>query len=170
MIRQPQRLKAILPALLLLAITNTAAVAAAAEIYGHVVRIIDGDTLTVLDANNRQTKVRLAEIDTPESGQPYGNRAKQELSDLAFDKDVRVAVRDVDRYGRMVGRVYAGEVDVNAEMVRRGAAWVYRQYNRDLTLIFIEQEAKREKRGLWGLPETDRKPPWQWRSDRNGRW
>jgi hypothetical protein len=59
----------------------------------------------------------------PESGQPYGSRARQVLSDLAFGRIVRVAVQDMDRYGRTVGRVYAGTVDVNAEMVRRGAAW-----------------------------------------------
>jgi hypothetical protein len=52
----------------------------------------------------RQTKVRLAEIDTPESRQPYGNRAKQALSALVLGKEVRVMVVDTDRYGRTVGR------------------------------------------------------------------
>jgi endonuclease YncB( thermonuclease family) len=90
----------------------------AAEIVGRVVGIPDGDTLTVLADGNRQTKVRLAEFDTPESGQPYGSRARQILSDLAFGKSVQVVVQDTDRYGRTVGRVYAGSLDVNAEMVR----------------------------------------------------
>src|SRR5215213_1236133 len=89
--------------------------AIAAEITGRVVGITDGDTLTVLNGRQRQTRVRLAEIDTPESRQSYGSRARQVLSDLAFGKSVRVVVQDTDRYGRTVGRVYAGPVDVNAE-------------------------------------------------------
>jgi hypothetical protein len=93
--------------------------AAAVEIIGRVVGITDGDTLTVLSDLRQQTKVRLAEIDTPESGQPYGSRARQALSDLAFGKSVRVVEQGTDRYGRTVGRVYAGSVDVNAEMSAR---------------------------------------------------
>ena len=63
-----------------------------------------------------------------ESKQPFGERAKQALSDLAYNKPARVVVQDTDRYGRTVGRVYVGGLDVNAEMVERGAAWVYRTY------------------------------------------
>jgi len=73
-----------------------------------------GDTLTVLMASKEQIKVRLAEIDTPEKKQPYGTRAKQALSKLAFGKAARVVEVDRDRYGRVVGRVYVGDVDVNA--------------------------------------------------------
>jgi len=107
--------------------------------------------------------VRLAEIDTPESKQPYGNRAKQALSDLAFSQQARVVVQDTDRYGRTVGRVYVGAMDVNAEMVKHGAAWVYRQFARDQSLFRLEEQAKAAKRGLWGLPEAERCPPWDWR-------
>jgi hypothetical protein len=84
----------------------------------------NGDTLTLLvpdGTSYKQVKVRLGEIDTPESKQPYGNRAKQALSDLAFNQQARVVVQDTDRYGRTVGRVYVGGVDVNAEMVKQGA-------------------------------------------------
>jgi|tagenome__1003787_1003787.scaffolds.fasta_scaffold20941564_2 nuclease-like protein len=87
------------------------------------------------DRSDGSTKVRLAEIDTPESGQPYGSRARQALSDLAFGKSARVVAQDTDRYGRMVGRVYVGSLDVNAEMVRQGAAWVYRRYSHDASLL-----------------------------------
>ena len=102
----------------------------AAEYTGKVVAISDGDTLTLLvpdGASFKQVKVRLGEIDTPESRQPYGQRAKQALSDLAFNQQARVVVQDTDRYGRTVGRVYVGSLDVNAEMIRQGAAWAYRQ-------------------------------------------
>ncbi len=136
----------------------------AAAVNGRVVAIGDGDTLTVLTAAKEQVKVRLAEIDTPESRQPYGTRARQALSELAFQKTVRVEVVDTDRYGRKVGRVYAGGVDVNAEMVRQGAAWVYREYNRDRSLLAVEEEARAAKRGLWALPEAERVPPWEWRA------
>jgi endonuclease YncB( thermonuclease family) len=152
------------------AIGGTAQVARVLEITGCVVSVADGDTLSVLDEARRQTRVRLAEIDTPESGQSYGNRAKQTLSDLAFGKSVRVVKQDTDRYGRTVGRVYAGSIDVNAEMVRQGAAWVYRKYNRDPSLLRLEQEAREARRGLWALPEVERTPPWEWRAgERSGR-
>ena len=135
----------------------------AAEYTGRVVGVSDGDTLTLLTAEKQQVKVRLGEIDTPERKQPYGTRAQQALSGLAFGKQARVVVQDTDRYGRTVGRVYVGSVDVNAEMIRQGAAWVYRQYAKDQSLYRLEEQAKATKRGLWGLPETERCPPWDWR-------
>ncbi len=140
------------------------AAASAAEVAGRVVGIVDGDTLTVLDGAQRQIRVRLAAIDTPESGQPYGDRARQALSDLAFGKAVRVVVVDTDRHGRAVGRVHEGTVDVNAEMVRRGAAWVFRRYSDDPALLRSEAEARAARRGLWALPEAERVPPREWRA------
>ncbi len=138
----------------------------AAEYTGRVVAISDGDTLTLLVPDGtsfKQVRVRLGEIDTPESRQPYGQRAKQALSDLAFNQQARVVVQDTDRYGRTVGRVYVGSVDVNAEMIRQGAAWAYRQYLKDQSLLKLEADAKAAKRGLWALPEAQRCPPWDWR-------
>lgn len=128
------------------------------EIKGKVVAISDGDTLTLLDANKKQIKIRLAEIDTPESKQPYGKRAKQALSKLVFAKTAIVEVQAKDRYGRIVGRVYIGDLDVNAEMVRQGAAWIYRQYAKDQTLYNLETKARQDKTGLWGLPEAELRP------------
>lgn len=135
----------------------------ASQLDCRVVSISDGDTLTCLTAEKRQVKVRLAEIDTPESRQPYGTRARQALSEMAFQLDVRLDVHETDRYGRTVARVHAGQVDVNAEMVRQGAAWVYRQYNRDKSLLKLEAGARQAKRGLWALPEAERVAPWEWR-------
>ncbi len=124
----------------------------AATISGRVVGVHDGDTLTLLDAEKRQVKIRLAEIDTPESAQPYGSRAKQALSDLVFGRDVLVDVQDIDRYGRTVGRVSVGGTDVNAALVAAGAAWVYRQYAKDPQLFALEAEARAAQQGLWALP------------------
>lgn len=100
---------------------------------------------------------------TPESRQPYGSRAKQALSALAFGKQVVLEVQDTDRYGRTVARVVADGQDVNAELVRQGAAWVYRQYSRDRSLIALEEQARAAARGLWALPGSERMPPWEWR-------
>ena len=140
--------------------------ATAEEQIGRVVGIADGDTLTILDDRKQQIKVRLAEIDTPESAQPYGTRAKQELSRLVHGKTVIVKIQDIDRYGRMVGRVYVGELDVNAEMVKLGAAWVYRKYASDQSLYALEKQAKQKRAGIWNLPEAEQIPPWEWRKAR----
>jgi len=97
-----------------------------AEIAGKVIRIADGDTFTLLVEGNRQVQIRLAEIDAPEGGQPYGNRSRQALAGLIAAKDVVVHIQTQDRYGRTVGRPRVAELDVVEEMVRIGAAWVYR--------------------------------------------
>jgi endonuclease YncB( thermonuclease family) len=125
-----------------------------------VIGVSDGDTVTVL-MSRRQIKVRLAEIDAPEKRQPFGERSKQSLSDLVYGKQVKVNREDRDHYGRVVGRVYAGGLDVNAEQLKRGMAWVYRQYNRDKSLLALEQEARGAKRGLWTDPNPT--PPWEYR-------
>ncbi|MBW6398942.1 thermonuclease family protein [Roseomonas sp. HJA6] len=140
---------------------------AAAELRGRVVGITDGDTLTLLSVRREEIRIRLSDIDTPERGQPYGDRARQLLADLAFGRDARIEVRDTDRYGRTVGRVFVGAVDVNAELVRRGSAWVFRRYSNDPTLLRLEADARSARRGLWALPEAQRLPPWEWRA--NGR-
>ena len=140
--------------------------ALAEELRGRVVGITDGDTLTLLDGTNHQFKIRLSDIDTPERRQPYGDRARQALSNLVFGKAARIGVVDTDRHGRTVGRVHVDGHDVNAEMVRLGAAWVYRQYSRDPELPVLEDAARAARRGLWALPEADRMPPWEWRAVR----
>ena len=135
----------------------------AADLNGRVIGITDGDTVTLLTSGKQQVRIRLAEIDAPESSQPYGNKSTQKLSELVFGKDVRVVVQTIDRYGRTVGRPYAGDLDVCEEMVRAGAAWVYRQYVIDKSLFDIEIEAREAKRGIWGLSEAQNMPPWEWR-------
>ncbi|WP_337287213.1 thermonuclease family protein [Candidatus Methylomirabilis sp.] len=134
---------------------------------GRVVGVSDGDTITVLMGGHKQIKVRLAEIDAPEKSQAFGQRSKQSLSDMIFGKSVRVEQRDVDRYGRVVGRVFIGGTDVNAEQVRQGMAWVYRQYLRDTTLLTVEKEAREARRGLWSDPHPV--PPWEYRHGDRGK-
>lgn len=129
----------------------------------RVVALSDGDTLTCLDAANSQHKVRLANIDTPEKDQPYGAKSKQVLSALIFAKQVRVEVQGTDRYGRTIGVVSVAGLSVNREMVERGAAWVYPQYNQDPSLAGVEQQAQAARRGVWGLPQSQIIAPWEWR-------
>ena len=131
-------------------------------IQGKVVSIADGDTLTIL-MGDKQYKIRLAEIDTPEKNQPYGTKSKAVLADMVFSKEVIAEVQDIDRYGRYVAKIYTGELDICREMVRRGAAWVYRLYLRDKSLLDVEAEARKAKLGLWSLPESQMIPPWEWR-------
>lgn len=132
-----------------------------ALIVGLVVAMSDGDTLTVLDGDFRQVKVRLAEIDAPEKKQPFGTRSRQSLGELCHEKRAEVRVTDVDRYKRIVGRVSCAGVDANAAQVRRGMAWVYDRYAKDKTLYRLQDEARSSGRGLW----VDRNPtaPWDWR-------
>eukprot|EP01041_Mallomonas_annulata_P033793 gene33793-56465_t len=87
----------------------------AATIEGRVVGVADGDTITVLDDNKVQHKIRLAGIDAPEKKQPFGQRSKQSLSDLVFDKAVTVETNKRDKYQREVGKVLVDRTDANLE-------------------------------------------------------
>ena len=128
---------------------------------GKVIKIADGDTLTLLTPSNQQVKIRLAGIDTPEKKQPFGNKAKQALSNLAFQKQALVEIAAKDRYGRTIGVVFVDGLNVNAELVKQGMAWVYRKYTDDERLYVLESEAKQAKRGLW--LDKNPIPPWEWR-------
>ena len=103
-------------------------------IKGRVVSIADGDTLTVLDSQNQQRKIRLNGIDAPESGQDFGQVAKRNLSDLAYGKEVSVVWSKTDKYGRIIGTVFVGSTNVNLEQLKAGLAWFYRQYAGDVPL------------------------------------
>src|SRR5690242_12545637 len=72
---------------------------------GRVVRIADGDTITVLDATNAQHRIRLQGIDAPESHQAFGTQSKKNLSNMIFDQEVTVEYEKTDQYGRIVGKI-----------------------------------------------------------------
>ena len=129
---------------------------------GQVVSVADGDTITVL-ADGERVKVRLAEIDAPERGQPWGRRAKQALTGKVAGHVVQVESSFNDRYGRRVGHVACSGRDINRELVREGHAWVYRQWLRDASLLDDEAHARAARAGLWSLGDAERVPPWQWR-------
>ncbi len=125
---------------------------------------------TLLDADKKQHRVRLDGIDAPESGQPFGNRSKQSLSDLAYGRDAQAYCPKVDRYGRRVCKVLVDGVDVGLEQIRRGMAWHFKRYKREqsdrnrLAYAAAENEAWAERRGLWA--DADPVAPWDWRAMR----
>lgn len=141
--------------------------AVAADILGRVTRVLDGDTIEVLDATNSPHRIRFAQIDAPEKNQAFGQRSKQSLSDLVFGKQVNVVVETTDQYHRTVGTVFVGSLNTNLEQVKRGMAWVYRQYARDTAFFAAEEKAKAAKIGLWADPNPE--PPWNFRrSEKSG--
>jgi endonuclease YncB( thermonuclease family) len=126
------------------------------------VHLRDGDSL-IVRTGDVQRELRIAEIDTPERGQPWGKRAKQALAQLVEGRTLRVEVIDRDRYGRDVARLWVGDMCVACELVRGGHAWAYRDYLRDPELLRFEREARNARRGLWSLPASKQVPPWEWR-------
>lgn len=134
---------------------------AAYDLEGKVVKVADGDTFTLLDADNQQVRVRLHGIDCPERAQPYGNVARQYLSTLVFGKQVGVEEMDTDRYGRVVGIVHVDGKVVNEELLKEGLAWHYTEYDDNPDWARLQADARRQGRGLW----QDKRPvePWNWR-------
>ena len=138
---------------------------AAERITGTAERVFDGDSFVLSSSTGARIEVRLAGIDAPEKNQPYADNARAALRGLILDRNLRLEVLDVDRYGRKVARAYREPdgMDINAELVRRGHAWVYRRRAYDVSLYDLERAAREGKRGLWALPESEREPPWRWR-------
>ncbi|MEQ1580202.1 MAG: thermonuclease family protein [Steroidobacteraceae bacterium] len=134
------------------------------QFTASMIRVRDGDSLLVR-AGGRDFEVRLADVDAPERGQPHAAQARKALIDLLQRRDVAVEVFDTDRYRRMVARVrrLPDGLDINAEVVRTGNAWVYRRYVHDQSLFALEQAARDRHAGLWALPEDQRIPPWSYR-------
>lgn len=131
------------------------------EISGKVVGVTDGDTITVL-VNKETIKVRLEGIDAPESGQSYGTKSKQALSEMVFGKAVTVKKTGTDKYKRTLGIVIVGDVDANAKMVEDGWAWHFKKYNDEERLAKLEVAARNAKRGLWA--DANPLAPWDYRA------
>ena len=142
--------------LLIIATLLSALPASAETVNGRVVGIADGDTVTVLDAYNTQWKIRLMGIDAPEKKMPFGQKSKEYLSDLVFNKQVSVEYSKSDKYGRTVGKIMVDGVDANLEQVRAGMAWHYKQYQKeqspDERVSYADaEEQAREGRKWFGL-------------------
>ena len=150
-----------------------------ADVTCVVVGVADGDTVTVLDADKSQHKVRVAGIDAPEKAQPFGQRAKQRMSTLVFGKEVRLEGDKRDRYGRTVAKVWVSPpdcqrcpktLDAGLAVLTSGLAWHYKKYQNEQSpedrerYAFSEDEARSKHAGLWA--EANPAPPWEWRKSR----
>jgi endonuclease YncB( thermonuclease family) len=135
-------------------------------LQGKVVRVIDGDSIVVKEGK-RTHEVRLWGIDCPEYDQPYASFARKLSTKMLKDKTVRVEIKARDSYGRDVAVVYYHDLNVNEELVRQGAAWVYERYCRDSICRKwekYERNSRADRVGLWAGRQAV--PPWKWRKAR----
>jgi micrococcal nuclease len=128
-----------------------------------VVRVHDGDSLTLVGSDGLEISVRLRGIDAPELGQPYGYEAKQALQSLLNAGTVGLSEPEKGKYGRYVADVYLGDTWVNQAMVAEGHAWCDQVNSFNRTLYSAEQQAKSNGKGLWASPTPA--PPWIWRAE-----
>lgn len=143
---------------------GTAAIAAPLHtVIGYVPAVSDGDTFYV-EVDGRRTRVRLSQIDAPESHQAFGRRSEQSLREMVWKERVTVSWSKEDQYGRPLVSATVNGLNVEAEQVRRGYAWVYRRYATDMALYPLEESARAAKRGLWADPSPQ--PLWEWRKER----
>lgn len=133
-----------------------------AEIRGLVVGVSDGDTITVLDDMDKgRFRIRLYGIDAPEKKQDFGQKAKQYLSSRLFRKAVVIRYKEIDRYGRIVGKVYLDNEEINVDMLKNGYAWHYKNYDNSEEYSQAEINAREKGIGLWSLKNPV--PPWNFR-------
>ncbi|TQR25625.1 thermonuclease [Campylobacter sp. MIT 97-5078] len=116
-------------------------------IQGIVIKIIDGDTIDVLDSSQTKHRIRLYGIDAPEKSQAYGKKAKEFLASLIAGKEVKVISKGKDRYQRSIALILFNDKDINSAMVANGYAHAYTEYSKDY--IIQEADAKSFKLGLW---------------------
>lgn len=148
----------------------------AENLSGRVVYVQDGDTLTLLDPDKRQHRIRIAGIDAPEKAQPFGNRSRQNLASMAHGQEAIADCPKTDRYGRKVCKVWVQPsdcptcgktLDVGYAQISAGMAWWYRAYVKEQSAEdrgryeSEENDARLRKRGLW--VDDSPVPPWEWR-------
>ena len=143
-----------------------------APVDGHVVRVLDGDSLLVRFPGGGIRGVRIAGIDAPEKGQPYADVARRALLERLDNREVRVDVIKTDPFDRLVGRVFVADRDAGLAQLRAGLAWHFVRYDADLTPAVRRRYAQAERQarlrglGLWRDP--DPLPPWVHRARARG--
>lgn len=134
----------------------------AETLSGTVIGVVDGDTLTIVDAQKRRYRVRLGQVDAPESKQAFGVKSARSLHGLCFRKTAQVEWQTKDPYNRHIGHVTCEGVDANAAQVRRGMAWVSPKSTQPGSALYeLEAYARVRGIGLWSDPSPI--PPWDWR-------
>ena len=133
-------------------------------ISGRAIEVYDGDTITVL-TKDKKYRIRFYGIDAPEARQEHGITARNALRKKILGEEVIVTVKNLDRYGRAVGKVALGGRDINLEMVKEGHAWYYANYARgEDELEDAQSAAKKKKLGLWQYESPT--PPWKYRANK----
>lgn len=125
-----------------------------------VASVSSGDTLTVIEGS-RSVKIRLAYIDAPEPRQPYANHSRRSLSALCAGKNAKYNILYTDRQKQAIAIVHCNGINANRHQVAQGMAWVYDEYNKDETLPALQQEARKNRLGLWH--DNIVTPPWEYR-------
>jgi endonuclease YncB( thermonuclease family) len=134
---------------------------------GKVVSVHDGDTITLLDATQRQHKIRLAGIDAPELSQAFGRVSRQHLADQVAGRTVVIEWTKRDKYQRLVGKVLLDGRDINITLIEAGLAWHYKKYATEQSPEDRQRYARAEERarttrlGLW--QDSHPVPPWAYR-------
>jgi micrococcal nuclease len=137
------------------------------ELEGKVVYVIDGDTVTVL-SDNTQYRIRLNGIDAPEKSQAYGNKSKEYLRSMVYQKYVTVTLYGHDRYGRYIGMIHTDDIDdVNGAMIQAGMAWHYAHYYPSEEYAAYQRDAQEAGLGLWA--DSNPIPPWEFRKWKRNR-
>lgn len=126
----------------------------------QVRRVNDGDTLTCVDGDGREVKIRMRGIDAPEFGQAHGRDASSALHRKLHGRAVSIEGVARDQYGRLLATLWLDGRNVNLEMVAEGHAWAF-DFSEDPELSAAEAEARSQRRGLWISP--DAQSPSQWR-------
>ena len=139
--------------------------AGAAPFSAKVTRIIDGDTIEIIQ-DMQVRRVRIWGIDSPEWDQPYAPQAHQFTRGMLAGKEVQVLPKDIDIYGRLVAVITVDEKNISEELVRSGLAWVHIYYCHELicdTWKLLQEKAASQHQGLWNDPHPV--APWQWKKN-----
>lgn len=135
------------------------------SLTGKVIYVSDGDTFHFVEkgkAQSQKIRIRLAEVDCPESSQPFGLEAKEFVIDRVLKKTVLIHKTDTDQYGRTIAHVfYADGKNLAEELLSNGYAWHFKRYSERQSYADLEQLAKSKKLGLF--KNSDQIPPWEWR-------
>ena len=129
--------------------------------------VVDGDSLKIGIANSEPLAVRLASIDAPEWQQSHGQDAAAYLNSLTSGKELIAWRTGTDRYGRALAFLFFEQPDgelfeINAQMIRAGYAWHYREHSSNPVLDSLEYEARTSGVGLWNSNQAPI-PPWEFR-------
>ncbi len=140
----------------------TPALTRPAEFVGQVIKVIDGDTIRVVDRDSRSVLVQLSGTDAPELAQPDGENARAALQRRLDGRSVRVTIVDHDELDRITGEVSDDETSINVWLIRSGWAWHNHKYDRDPQKTAAEHHAREHRAGLWAADAPV--APWIWKN------